>query len=640
VAIPGERTVVKANPDLNTLQSKNNQIPHDIMDSFFAFFPDPLLIWSSQGIPVKMNRAAEEFLEYTHEELIKEVLAGTITLFGSEAAYRLPDLLREEYNTGRITVEIPLRKKSGGTVLAEIRSRLVQNGEEAFRCMIIRDITSLRASGRAQYQEIPANFTELITEITEEPELEFEIDTDGFFTTANNFALERTGYSFADISRGIHYTDVLAPEERERGKADFGRILQNERIDSLEYSILHKDGTTFPVILSLRQICIDGLIRGVHGVALDITEHKQVEHNLMIREKLNALGEMAGGVVHNFNNILSVILGYLDIIPIEKTDEQHRKVLQGIRQAAQDGTEMVKRIQNFSQKQDTGKREAVDLNAIIREVLEFLRPRFTLADNRITLVTKLGNIPPVLVIDFEMREVLSNIIINALDAMSGKGVLTIRSFLQKAMVSIEITDTGQGMSEETKRHLFEPFYTTKKDHGTGIGMSVSSAIVSKFGGEILVESTEHVGTRITILLPPIEEKSPESSKPEISPEAGPAHRILVLDDEENICEILKEFLSRDGHEVVTAGEGESGLELLKTRDFDILITDLNMPGVSGWDIACRVREQFPDTYIIMLTGWGIQVEQRNRREHIVDRIMNKPIDFSLLSQIVTEVRKI
>ncbi|MHB9029591.1 MAG: PAS domain-containing hybrid sensor histidine kinase/response regulator [Candidatus Latescibacterota bacterium] len=609
------------------------------METFFDFFPDPLLIWSMEGNLIKTNHAAEQFLEYTHDGSAREDSAGVFTLFGSEAALRLTDLLRDERKEGSIRIEIPLRRTHGDMAPAEIRTGIVPGGEETFRYMVIRDMVSLRDSDQTPLPETPLNLSEFIPGIFEEPELEFEIDADGFFTMANNPALVRTGYTLSDMNMGVHYSDILAPEDIERGKADFERVLRNEPVDSLEYSILRKDGTLFPVILSMRLILIDGRARGVRGVAFDITEHKRIEHNLIIREKLSALGEMAGGVIHNFNNILSVIIGYLDIIPIEKTDPQYRNILRGIRQAALDGSEMVKRIQNFSQKQDTKNREAADLNAIIRDVLEYLRPRFASADSRITLITRLGNIPPVSVIPFEMREVLSNIIINALDAMPGEGILTIRSFLRKAMVSVEITDTGLGMSEETKRRLFEPFFTTKREKGTGIGMSVSHAIVTKFDGEILVESAENTGTRVTVLLPPFEEKPIESGETKVAESAGTAHNILVLDDEENICEILKEFLSRDGHEVITAGRGESGLELLETRKFDVLITDLNMPGVSGWEIACQVREQHPDTFIIMLTGWGMQVEQRNRRERVVDRIMNKPIDFSLLSQIIAEAGK-
>jgi PAS domain S-box-containing protein len=606
------------------------------MESFFDSFPDPLLIWSPEGELIQINAAAEQFLGYGKEELARKVFDNTYPLFGNGAALLLPEILGAKQQEGLIRTEIPIRKKNGDLETVEVRSCIVRTSNESFRYMVIRDIVSLRDSGEIPVKETSRGFTECIPDMFEEPVLEFEIDADGFFSSVNSLALERTGYTLSDIRRGIHYTRILAPEDRNRGKADFERILQNEPMDSLEYSILRKDGTVFPILVSLRLMQVDGRTRGIRGIALDITEHKRVEHDLLIREKLNALGEMAGGVVHNFNNILSVILGYLDVVSLEKTEDQCRKVFLGIRQAALDGTEMVKRIQNFSQKRNDGDREVVDLNDIIHNVLEYLRPRFVSAENRITLITRLGNIPPVSVIPFEMREVLNNIIINALDAMPDEGVLTIRSSFRKGMVSVEIIDTGLGMSEETKRHLFEPFFTTKRDKGTGIGMSVSYAIVTKFGGEILVESSESAGTRISVLLPPLDERPQVTGISGVPESPGKAYRILVLDDEENICEILREFLSRDGHEVITADRGKSGIDLLETREFDILITDLNMPGVSGWDIACRVRRQFPDTFIIMLTGWGMQVEQRNRRERVVDRILNKPIDFSLLSHIIAE----
>ncbi len=625
---------MEATPDQKSLHIRKHDGSSDILAHVFNFFPDPVLVWTSEGVLIHANSAAEDLLGYTREELSREFCDGAFNLFGSEIWRHPTDVPGEDVKKRRITAEISLRGKHGESVLSEVRSHLIRIGDKTYWYAVIRDFASLKESCDTFHREMAAGFEGFIPEMIEEPELEFDLNNEGFFTTANKLAPERTGYSISEIVHGMHFCDILPPEDRTRGMADLERALRDDRIEALEYSVLRKDGTLFPAMLSLRRTCIEGRNCSIHGIALDITEHKRIEHNLMIREKMNALGEMTGGVVHNFNNILSVILGYLDILPFEKTGPQWKKILKGIRQAALDGTEIVKRIQNFSLMQDAREIESADLNMIIRDVLEHLRPRFTSSDPHIALTANLEKIPTVSAVPFEIREVLSNIIINALEAMPEGGSLAIRTFLRNRMATVTVADTGMGMSDETKSRLFEPFFTTKNGHGTGIGMSVSYAIITKLGGDIRVESAEGSGTTVTIMLPPLKEQPEENKATTVSASPGKAKSILVLDDEKNICEILKEFLSREGHEVVAVHRGETGLELFATKGFDILITDLNMPGISGLDIARRVRKQSPGTFIIILTGDGVQIEHRNRREYIVDRVIYKPIDFSLLSRII------
>jgi CheY-like chemotaxis protein len=222
------------------------------------------------------------------------------------------------------------------------------------------------------------------------------------------------------------------------------------------------------------------------------------------------------------------------------------------------------------------------------------------------------------------------------------GTVTVATGLSDGFVDISVADTGTGMSEETKRRLFEPFFTTKKSRGTGIGMSVSYALVTKFGGRILVESKMGAGTTVRILLPPAlfarqaEPHVAETARTRAPKKPAKSRRILVVDDEENICEILHEYLSLGGHEVMTASIGEDGLRLLEHHTFDIVITDLNMPRVSGWEIARRVKHKSPSTLTIMLTGWGTNIEELNSREPVVDRLLFKPVNFPRLSAIIAE----
>ncbi len=628
---------MKPNNDPRARLSGNN-LPPEVLDSFFDHFPDPILIWTLDGDCVRLNRAAARMLGYDGEDIPRALFENPFKFLAAEVADRLPDILRQERLKGEISMVVPITCRNGSTLRAEVRSRLLPFGETTYRCMVLRDTATLRDPDTRppRLHPDPVELSSLFPGMLAEPELVFEMDSSGYFTSASNLALEKTGYTAGDLRKGVHFSELIVPEDRERGGWDFERALRCERIDALEYVLLRKDGATFPVMLSLSRIPV-GASQGLRGIALDISEHKRLEQDLMIREKLNTLGEMAGGVVHNFNNILSVILGYLEILPMEKADEHCRKVLSGIRQAARDGAEIVNRIQNFTRIQEPRTGQPSDLNGIVRDALNFLETRTGGCAGKVTVTPSLGDVPPVSVIPSEIREVLGNIFNNALDAMPHGGALTVRTGMLDGFVAVSVTDTGNGMSPETCRRIFEPFFTTKLEKGTGMGMSVSYAIVSKFGGEIRVASREGEGTTITVMLPPDQGSAPEPAPSRVSAPGG--RRILVLDDEANICEILHEFLTREGHAVTTARRADAGLECLRSSSFDVLITDLNMPGVSGWEVACRVREQYPETFIIMLTGWGSQVEQLNRRESIVNCILHKPIDFSLLTRVIASAEE-
>jgi PAS domain S-box-containing protein len=630
----GKRTTVMSP------ESGSREFTSEIFQFFFDTYPDAVLICSLDGKIIRSNRAIEKLFGFSGNELVQLPL---FALLPDHISDKLPSLLQKEQKKGGLTMELPVLTKNGKSCNAEMRTRLARFRNETFRYVIFRPISECKAPASSVHavSDKVIDLPKLLPDIFEEPEMVFEINTDEIIITANNLCFEKTGYTKSDLRKGIPFTQILAPDEIERGHHDFGRLLRNEKLDALEYIILRKDGTSFPAMISFAKIVSEGRIKGIRGVALDISEHKRIEQNLMIKEKLNILGEIAGGVVHNFNNILSVILGYIDLFPFGSANQTCCEIINKIHQAALDGTEIVKRIQNFSQIRETFTRDVADINEIICDVIEFIKPMLSDGKRTITVNTQLRVVPPVLIVPFEMREVLSNIMINSIYAMPSGGEITITTGVRNGFVFVTVSDTGVGMSEETKRRLFEPFFTTKMNQGTGIGMSVSYAIINKFGGEIQVESEEGIGTSITILLPFSDKREP-SGVPNVcnSTRWGaltPLPRsILVIDDEENICKILEEYLTREGHDVVTAQSGGTGLDILSRRSFDIVITDLNMPRISGWDIARQIKRESPGTVTIMLTGWGTNIEELNRRENVVDRLIFKPINFSTLSGIIAE----
>jgi PAS domain S-box-containing protein len=606
----------------------------EILSIFFDTYPHPVLIGPQDGGMVKSNRAAEKLLGLTSEEFSQ---LPPFSLFPDHVTDNLPSLLQKEQKGGGLTFTVPIRTRSGEFLTVELCTKLFRYRNMTFRTSILRPLPGLDTTEASvpDAESFPAS--PFRPDILKEPEMVFEIDLAGYITMANSLCLDKTGFTRNDIRKGLRFTQLLTAEETARGIEDFERLLGNEDLSSLDYTVRCKDGSTFPVMVSLKRVMDDDSLTGIRGVALDISEHKRIEQNLLIKEKLNILGELAGGVVHNFNNILTVILGYIDLFPMETANEPSREILRKIRRAASDGAEIVKRIQNFSQLQESTERQISDMNEVIRDVLEFVKPKLSAAPGPITVNMRLETVPPVVVLPFELREVLSNIILNSIDAMPSGGLITITTGLRAGSVLVTIDDTGIGMSEGTKQRVFEPFFTTKKNRGTGIGMSVSYAIINKNGGDILIDSEEGIGTTVTIMLPVADIANCSKEKKDSGAGPPPSRKILVIDDEENICDILGEYLTRQGHHVMTAHNGEKGLEILDTSSFDIVITDLNMPRVSGWDIAHRIKKLSPETFTIMLTGWGTSIDELNRRKNVVDRLIFKPINFSTLSGIIAEM---
>jgi CheY-like chemotaxis protein len=280
----------------------------------------------------------------------------------------------------------------------------------------------------------------------------------------------------------------------------------------------------------------------------------------------------------------------------------------------------------------------MDLVEVIRDALEVTQPRWRDEPQSRGIVvrveTKLAPLPPVPGNPAELREVLTNLILNALDAMPNGGTLTLTSRADERGVIIEVQDTGIGMTDEVRRRIFDPFFTTKGPKGTGLGLAVVYGIVTRHGGEIQVESREGVGSTFTIRLPYGLIESPPTPEKE-STLAAPA-RVLVIDDEEAVREALRDILSLR-HVVEEAASGAEGIDRLKQTRFDLVITDLGMAGMSGWQVARAVKALRPETAVVLVTGWGVQLDPAELRSKGVDRVLPKPFEMMDVFELVASV---
>jgi len=361
------------------------------------------------------------------------------------------------------------------------------------------------------------------------------------------------------------------------------------------------------------------------------------QDQLVRTEKLRALGEMASGVAHDFNNVLASILGRAQLLLERIQDVKLRQWLKVIERAAMDGARTVRRLQDFTGIRRDQPAVAVDLNQIIQQVLETTESIWRQESHRrgveIEAVTDLAeSLPKVAADPAELREAFTNLVLNAVDAMPKGGKLTLRTSAAEGRgtgpeVRVEVSDTGTGIAEHIRQKIFDPFFTTKGPKGTGLGLSMAYGILARHGGRITVESEEGRGTTFQLIFPAtdqVAEAAPASVAPVGSP---PPLHCLVVDDEEEVADVVADILTTAGHTTVVAGNGQAAVDRLSAERFDLVFTDLAMPGMTGWQVARAVKDKTPEVPVVMMSGFGVEVAPDELRSNGVDLVLAKPLQI-------------
>ncbi|PYS85100.1 MAG: hypothetical protein DMF67_02265 [Acidobacteria bacterium] len=383
-----------------------------------------------------------------------------------------------------------------------------------------------------------------------------------------------------------------------------------------------------------------------------ITEQERIREQFAQMEKLSALGELASGVAHDFNNTLAGILGRAQLLLMRTQDPEVVRSLRIIVKSAQDGAHTVKRIQDFARQRRDKNFELVATDQLLLDIIEITRPRWknsAEANNvQIRFESRISTNAFIMGDGSELREVLVNMIFNAVDAMQEGGLITLAAEEAGSSVTISISDTGCGMSEEVRSRVFDPFFTTKGKAGLGLGLAVSYGIISRHEGTIDVESEVGRGTTFRITLPKVEAESlarqevkdsPEPPAPIPLPSRAQRLKILVVDDETPLREIIGEMLQREGHEVRLAEGGRQALELFDAESFDAVFTDIGMPGMNGWELARSIRARDRRVPIAVITGWGNAVGAQEQSEAGVNWVVTKPFTAARISELVHEVSR-
>jgi signal transduction histidine kinase len=369
-------------------------------------------------------------------------------------------------------------------------------------------------------------------------------------------------------------------------------------------------------------------------------ELRSTQSQLVQSAKLNALGEMAGGVAHDFNNILAAILGRTQLMLQTVPDAEIRRQLSVIEQAALDGAQTVRRVQEFTRVRQDEHFETLDLNQVLLDVIELTRPAWETAPKRrgisVDVHLELLMTWPVAGNASELREVFTNLVLNAVDAMPQGGELWVATENGPAdSVTVNVRDSGVGMDAETRAKIFDPFFTTKEIQGNGLGLSVAYGIVSRHRGTIAVDSDPGAGTVFTLAFP-AGEAEPAAAGPD--PDAPMRSlQVLVVDDEESVLEVLGDMLIALGMKVTRAHGGPAGIEALGRQEFDAVFTDLGMPEVNGWDLAQQAKARPAAPTVVLVTGWGFQLEEDAAAARGVDVVMAKPFSWDDVEAVVRQV---
>ncbi|MBT6227783.1 MAG: response regulator [Candidatus Scalindua sp.] len=377
----------------------------------------------------------------------------------------------------------------------------------------------------------------------------------------------------------------------------------------------------------------------------EINERKQMEETLLQSEKLKSLGTITAGISHEFNNILNIISGNVQLLQMDYKD--HSALMDSLRiieKSIKDGSSIADRMREFTHGDtDTMDFVSTDINKLLTQSVEFTMPRWkSMAQatgvNYNMNLEGMKNVSPIMCNPLEIGDVFVNIINNGLDAMPDGGSLSFRTWSKDDTVFVSISDTGRGMSEDVKKNVFDPFFTTKRPEGTGLGMSTSYSKVARQGGKIEVDSEEGKGSTFTLQFPITIEIASPITTPKLKQETkGKKLSILVVDDEEEICNMLDDFLSRSGYKVKTVDSGAGAIELAKRENFDLVLCDMAMPDIFGYEVIKFLNKLKKRPKIGIVTGWGGKLKPMDDEEFKVDLIVKKPFDLSELRKHINDM---
>jgi signal transduction histidine kinase/ActR/RegA family two-component response regulator len=424
------------------------------------------------------------------------------------------------------------------------------------------------------------------------------------------------------------------------------------------YLARRKDGSTFPIEVHAAPLDWEGR-RGLFGVIRDITSRRKMEERLERLERSNLVTRLASGIAHDFNNLLAVIQSNTEVAQKESGNRTVLEALQRIRAAVQRGSEKVGHIRQMGTTREGGdEMRPLYLNPLVEEVLELTRARWAdeaQANGVAYEVDWQPGLPaPTLASPSDLRAALVALVFNAIEAMPRGGRITLRTFADPDGNSVvTVRDEGEGIAPQDLPKLTDAFFTTRSDRQMGLGLHLVQQVLQRHEGRLEVDSDLGRGSAFALVLPrsaeaPSEPPPPprddigkprgEATVPERErPKTRGGRSVLLIDDQADLLQVVRTILEGKGFSVDTALSGREGVAMAEKTKYSAVLTDLGMPDITGWEVTQRVREQQPDTPVVLMTGWAADIDAERLKEHRVDALLAKPFRTDQLLATVQQV---
>jgi PAS domain S-box-containing protein len=598
-----------------------------------------------------------------HFETVRRRKDGTL-IHVSASISPVRDAAGRVIGASKIARDITERKEADARLLAQLqRLRLLDQLTHAIGER--QDLLSIyQVAVRSLGEQLPADFSCVLDHDATRGQLvmtSFGVPSDiAGLPTGTTVDVDRNGLSPCVDGELVYQPDA-------RGSAcPFAKLLAEAGLNSFIVAPLRPEGRLLGVLLAARgapEAFSSGECEFVRQLSSHVAlaahqaqlheklqaafdELRQTQQAAMQQERLRALGQMASGIAHDINNALSPAVLYAEmLLEREALSERARGHVQVIARAVDDVAATVARMREFYRARGTQiELLPVALNDLVGQVIDLSRARWSDMPQQRGVFIDLSislqeHLPPVWGIESEIRELLVNLVFNAVDAMPGGGTLTLRTLHvapsedgdgdpdAPARVAVEVCDTGIGMDENTRRHCLEPFFTTKGERGTGLGLAMVYGVAKRHGADIGIRSAPGAGTRMRVIFPARPPMAAEAAQR--AAHASERLRLLIVDDDPTLLRSLGEILAAEGHDVTPASGGQAGIDAFDAAAgsadaFDVVITDLGMPHVDGRAMAAAVKQRSPATPVILLTGWGQQMDEDGEVPPGVDVVLSKP----------------
>jgi two-component system cell cycle sensor histidine kinase/response regulator CckA len=579
------------------------------------------------------NPFTAKWLGYQREQILSAKVEDIL----EPGASGIPENIRKALDAGYVHIqERRFQKRDGSLADAEITGTLIEYQEKTCFLALVRDITE-----RKQIEEL-TRYKELFENVTDPV---FINDAQGRFLEVNDVACSSLGFAREKM---LQLTlRELTPPGQLALLVEAAERLQRQKNVQFELDIQTRMGIPIPYEIHSSRIHYKGS-PCVLSVARNLSIRKKMEETLVKTERLLAVGEMASGVAHNFNNMLQMIMGSGEAA-LAKLDggkiRECREAIESILNACRRGSGIVRRIKDFtlSKTHDMDEAQIFDLEELVSEALELTKPLWKILPEprkyRVNVIKCTGchiKGKPT-----EIYEVLVNLIKNALEAMPDGGTLTVTSYIKNDKVYLEIADTGNGIAKEHFQRIFEPFFTTKGSRNTGLGLSSSYGFIRRHLGDIRVQSTLGEGTTFTLILP--KSTSVRQEETESVPLTRLAKiRFLLIDDEVNILRSMEMFFEDSEIEILTAKTAREGLHTIHNNTLDVVLCDLAMDDMNGLEVGKAIKTHcrkagIPKIPFILYTGLDKKLDSRILKDAGVDRVVQKPIACEKLLHIIQSV---